>query len=257
MVAPAGAATLQNGQTSDTQNQAADSAPGGAPASSAKQKKKSTADENAFPMEQSSAAAKSAPPPATTPQTGGADNRSGTDTAKHNKQSPAQDNPFPEEQSTAAAKPNGGQRQPSVSGDSQGSAPQSGSSSSGEYSSSDENLPPPDVGEGTGKQNNKKMDSFTRDQTQDGRVQNDLNVADYYMKNGNYRGAFSRYDDALQYDPQNDTALFGRAFALCKQNLTGEAMAQFKTYTKTNPQGKYALKAEKLMVHPNKCMHNF
>lgn len=107
------------------------------------------------------------------------------------------------------------------------------------------------------KPNSKKMDSYTRDQTQDGRVKDDLNVADFYMKNGDYRGAFSRYDDALQYDPQNDTALFGRAFAMCKQNMTDDAMAEFKAYTKTNPQGKYALKAEKLLAHPNKCMHNF
>ncbi len=101
------------------------------------------------------------------------------------------------------------------------------------------------------------MDTFTRDQTQDGRIQDDLQTADLYMKTGNYRGAFLRYQDALQYDPQNDTALYGIATAMCKQNLTSDAMAHFKSYAKNNPQGKYAIKAEKMLAHPNKCMHNF
>ncbi len=137
----------------------------------------------------------------------------------------------------------------------QGSNAQTGSSSGG-YSSSNANLPPPDVGEGK-LGSHPKLDSFTRDQTQDGRVEGDLSAADLYMKNGNYRGALLRYQDALRYDPQDDTALYGVAEAMCKQNLTSDAMARFKSYAKNNPQGKYALKAEKMLAHPNKCMHNF
>lgn len=95
-----------------------------------------------------------------------------------------------------------------------------------------------------------------RDQTPDGRVDDDLNTADLYMKNGNYRGGYLRYQDALQFDPTNDTALYGLADALCKENQTSEAMAHFKSYATNTPQGKYARKAEKMLAHPEKCMHN-
>ena len=202
-------------------------------------------------MEQSEAASKSG---VLQPSDGAAGDARGSkpSTTKSGQASPAKDNPFPEDQSAAAAKqsgsPNGGQ--------SSSSLPKKSADSSG-YSSSDAHLPPPDLGLGKNAPTSKKLDSYTRDKTQDGRIQDDLKVADYYLKNGNYRGAYSRYEDALKFDPQNDTALYGIGEAMCKQNLTSEAMAQFKSYTKTNPQGKYARQAEKMMVHPGKCMHNF
>ena len=205
-------------------------------------------------MAQSEAAAKNdsqqgaqqtSPQPAQKAGSGGSQN------ANPNKSSSSQDNPFPEGQSKAAAKEADQQ-----SNGQNSKSSQAGSSSAGAYSSSDAHLPPPELGQGNLK-SHEKMDSFTRDQTQDGRVLDDLKVADLYIKNGNYRGALLRYQDALQYDPQDDTALYGVANAMCKENLTAEAMAHFKSYAKTNPQGKYALKAEKMLAHPNKCKHNF
>lgn len=206
---------------------------------------------NAFPVEQSEAAAKTqaerqaqqnSPPPAP---------KAATSSSRTNPSSSSKDNPFPEAQSQAAAKkaePESSQ----TTGSSQvgSSAPASG------YSSSNAHLPPPELGQGK-LSPHEKADTFTRDQTQDGRIGNDLQVADLYMKNGNYHGALLRYQDALQYDPQNDTALYGVANSMCKQNLTAEAMARFKSYAKSNPQGQYAVKAEHMLAHPNKCMHNF
>jgi tetratricopeptide (TPR) repeat protein len=206
---------------------------------------------NAFPMAQSEAAAKADEQrqaqqnaPQSTP------NATGKPQSTPGKSATAKDNPFPEAQSEAAAKKdNNGSR---ASGKSQPATANSG----GGYSSSDAHLPPPELGQGN-LSSHRKVDTFTRDQTQDGRIRDDLNVADLYMKNGDYRGALLRYQDALEYDPQNDTALYGEANSMCKQNLTAEAMAHFKSYAKANPQGKYALKAERMLAHPNKCMHNF
>lgn len=165
------------------------------------------------------------------------------------KSSAAQKNPFPEAQSEAAAK--GDQGSAAGSG-----KPQAGSSSStGGYSSSNAQLPATDLGEGNPSKH-QRMDTYTRDHTLDGRIQDDLNVADFYMKNGNYHGGYLRYQDALQYDPQNDTAMYGLAEAMCKENLTSEAMAQFKSYLANSLQGKYAKKAEKMLEHPEKCEHN-
>ncbi|MHB8301786.1 MAG: tetratricopeptide repeat protein [Acidobacteriaceae bacterium] len=252
------------GQQNDSGSQPSSPAPAAnsasQPAPPSTPKKKKPEEDNPFPMEQSQAAAKpnsqpDQPQPASASAgKGTAANGAGPSSAdaKKNKQSPAKDNPFPEDQSKAAAKPDHGANDANSAGGSRGAQ----SSSDQGYSSSDEHLPPPDLGQGT-LSSHRKPDSFTRDQTLNGRIQDDINVADFYMKNGNYRGAFLRYDDALQADPNNDAALYGKADAMCKQNLTGKAMAQFKSYVKNNPQGKYALKAEKMLSHPNKCMHNF
>lgn len=97
------------------------------------------------------------------------------------------------------------------------------------------------------------MDTFTRDHTLDGRIADDLNVADLYLKNGNYRGALWRYQDVLHYDPENDTALYGVGDAMCKQKRAGDAMAHFKTYLEHHPEGKYAKKAETMLTHPGRC----
>lgn len=211
---------------------------------------------NPFPMAQSEAAAKAdTQQDGSLPSNPGSSNSTSSNPKQtHGQSSPAKDNPFPEAQSKAAAKDEDGQGSaagPSGSGTSQPSS----SSSRGGYSSSNENLPAPELGEGN-LGTHSKMDSYTRDHTPDGRVDDDLNAADLYMKNGNYRGGYLRYRDVLEFDPQNDTALYGIADALCKENLTSEAMAHFKSYATNNPQGKYAGKAEKMLAHPEKCMHN-
>ena len=198
--------------------------------------------DNTFPLAQSESAAKGSKPAQTTSPQPNA-NKPGSSTGT--KSPTAQANPFPEAQSKAAAKTDSSQQQPSSS-----------SSSAAGYSSSDADMPPAAVGEGS-LGSHTRMDSYTRDKTQDGRIADDLKVADFYMKNGNYRGALWRYQDTLQYDPQNDTALYGVAEAMCRQNLTTEAMAHFESYANSHPQGKYALKAEKMLAHPNKCKHNW
>jgi|GEM_PF-5311639 len=195
---------------------------------------------NAFPLAQSEAAAKAAKPKQTTSPQPNA-NQAGSSTGKNSPT--AQANPFPEAQSKAAAKPDT-------------SNAQSSSSSAAGYSSSDVALPPSAVGQGS-LGSHPRMDSYTRDKTEDGRIADDLKVADFYLKNGNYRGALWRYQDALQYAPQDDTALYGVAEAMCKENLTTEAMAHFKSYATSHPQGEYAPKAEKMLAHPNKCKHNW
>ena len=243
------------------------------PQSSAKAGSKSTpqtdpAASNPFPMAQSEAAAKANPhqdaPQSTEPMHNSSSPNPGTaspattnPSRKSGQSSPAKDNPFPEAQSKAAAKPDDSQGGAAGTGNSQGSGiPRPGSAASkGGYSSSDAHLPEPDVGEGN-LGTHPKLDSYTRDQNPDGRVDDDLNTADLYMKNGNYRGGYLRYQDVLQFDPTNDTALYGLADALCKENQTSEAMAHFKSYATNNPQGKYARKAEKMLAHPEKCMHN-
>lgn len=232
--------------TPDTDPAASNPFPMAQSQAAAKANAQPDAPQSTEPMQNSSSPNPGAPPPATTDPS-----------RKSGQSSPAKDNPFPEAQSKAAEKPDDRQAGAAEPGKSSGPAnPQAGSSSSkGGYSSSDAHLPEPDLGEGN-LGTHPKLDSYTRDQTPDGREDDDLNTADLYMKNGNYHGGYLRYQDVLEFDPQNDTALYGIADALCKENLTSEAMAHFKSYATSNPQGKYATKAEKMLAHPEKCMHN-
>lgn len=203
--------------------------------------KNSPAENNPFPLAQSQAVAKATK---TSGQSNAASSRTESTKSQKAPSPAAQQNPFPEAQSEAAAKSDDNENQPQTANQPSG------------YSSSNAQLPDADLGQGS-MNTPEKMDTFTRDHTLDGRIEDDLNVADLYMKNGNYKGALLRYQDAVQYDPQNDTALFGIAEATCKLNRTGDAMTLLQAYAKNHPQGKYALKAEKLIAHPNKCMHNW
>lgn len=216
---------------------------------------------NAFPQAQSEAAARAAQQAAqqaTQPQPSGDDapppappQASPQSTGKSQKTSPAADNPFPEAQSQAAASKD------SQSGAQTQAQPQPQSSSDGGYSSSSQDLPPSDVGQGQTQRNGSaKEDTYTMDKHPATRIKNDLNVADFYLKNGNYRGAYLRYQDTLKYDPVNETALFGSAMAMCKQNLTPDALHAFRQYLQLYPEGKYTKKAAGMVEHPRKCMHN-
>lgn len=209
-------------------------------------------DNNAFPMAQSQAASQAASRAASQQSPPPADKQAGSAAGKANasQQSPAADNPFPEAQSAAAAAKSNGSGQSA-----QPPRQAAGAESSSDYSSSDAHLPPQDLGQGATSYH-QKMDSYTRDQTQDGRLKDDLNVADFYMKNGDYRGGYLRYEDALEVDPQNETALFGMAEAMCKQNLSADALARFRTYIHQFPSGKYEKKAEKYLTHPYRCSGN-
>lgn len=264
IICSAGALCQQSGQNADAASTPANakSQPAGDQSGkkqpsgkAAAPQKNDSSGNNAFPLAQSEAAAKAntqrtdqqnlpaAPQTAAPANSSGQAANAASSHSSQRKRSTSQDNPFPEAQSKAAAKADAGNTQP-------------GAPSAQGYSSSDVHLPAADLGQGN-LGSHEKMDSFTRDQTQDGRIEDDLKVADLYMKNGNYRGALLRYQDAIQYDPQNDAALYGIADALCKENKTSEAMADFESYAKNNPQGEYALKAEKMIAHPNKCMHNW
>jgi hypothetical protein len=226
----------------------------------------SAAQDNPFPMAQSEAAAQSESPPSNSQGAAGKASSPAPTTAPSggthetappakpaqsttNPASPAGANPFPMAKSEAAAK----QKQENQSG---GAFTPNAQANPGSYSSSNTDMSPTQLGQGSVAPMPGRMDTFARDHTLDGRIEDDLKVADLYMKNGNYRGAQWRYQDALHYDPTNDTALYGVAEALCKRNETQAAMAHFRLYLKNNPNGKQVKKAKEMLKHPNECEHN-
>jgi cell fate (sporulation/competence/biofilm development) regulator YlbF (YheA/YmcA/DUF963 family) len=149
----------------------------------------------------------------------------------------ATDNPFP------TTPP------PRLPDDSGGS---SSSSSSSNSSSSDDN--PPDIGpplkdEGTeGTSVHRKLPKVKKVQTDDERVDEDLSVARFYMGDGNLQGAYLRAKDAVTVQPDYSNAHFALAQVAQKLKKKDEAVAEFKTYLKLDPEGEKKKEAQQALA---------
>lgn len=73
----------------------------------------------------------------------------------------------------------------------------------------------------------------------------DVEVGDFYFSQKNYRGAESRYAEALEYKPNDAEATF--KLALTKERLgeKEDAVASYQSYLKILPEGPRAKDAEK------------
>lgn len=178
-------------------------------------------EENPFPEAQSEAAARKAQeqqqqedaaPSAPAPQQ--------PDEAKP--QSPAaKQNPFPEEQSEKAARQD---------------QQQSGSSSSQGYSSSQSGLQGLALPE-----TNKDARSL-----QDPNLgRKDTEVGLFYLKTGDYKGAYDRFAEASRLDAGNAEAVFGLAESARHLNRRDEAIRNYRLYLSALPDGPRAKAARK------------
>lgn len=73
----------------------------------------------------------------------------------------------------------------------------------------------------------------------------DEEIADMYVKDGNYQGALNRYKDALHFVPDDETAALGIAECARKIGKRDESLAAYQTYLRLAPQGKKAKQARK------------
>ncbi len=73
----------------------------------------------------------------------------------------------------------------------------------------------------------------------------DIEVGDFYFKKMNYRGAESRYREALLYKENDAVATFRLAVCLEKLNKPDEASKEYTAYLKILPHGPQAGDAEK------------
>ena len=200
------------------------------------QKKPSTAQQNPFPEAQSEAAARqaqqqqdqSAPPPAPVPHEADAPKPKPSDDGKS---SEADQNPFPEDQSRKAAQQDqqGHQLSPSPG-----------------YSSSQTGLQGLDIPKTNDEAHNIHNSSLGNKDTQ---------VGMFYLKTGNFRGAYDRLAEATRVDPTNADAVFGLAEAARHLNLRDEAIRNYKLYLSALPDGSRAKDARKALkelgVPPN------
>ena len=72
-----------------------------------------------------------------------------------------------------------------------------------------------------------------------------VEVGDYYYKEGNYRGAISRYQEALEWKPRDAEATYKLGEAQEKSGDATAALGNYQAYLKILPKGPYAEKAQK------------
>ncbi|MBB5330800.1 tetratricopeptide repeat protein [Tunturiibacter gelidoferens] len=217
-------------QTAPAQNP---SAPCPAPSQNASQpstpcpppaKKPSTAEQFPFP----GAPAKPAPPATPPPDSPGATTPS----------SAATEHPFP----TTPA--------PALPGDDSSSSSGSGNSNSDSSTSgTDSDVPDTDMPKpgAEGSSVHRKLPKVARVQTDDERVDEDLRVAKFYMRDDNLKGAYLRAQDAVKTQPEYSAGHYALAEIAEKMKKKDEAIAEFQTYLKLDPDGEKAKEARKAL----------
>jgi tetratricopeptide (TPR) repeat protein len=91
----------------------------------------------------------------------------------------------------------------------------------------------------------------TKLQTNDEREQEDLDVAKFYIGNGDLQGAYLRNQDAVKTAPDDPDAHFALAEIALKLNKRDEAIAEYNACLKLDPTEKQAKDARKALAKLN------
>ena len=75
----------------------------------------------------------------------------------------------------------------------------------------------------------------------------DVEVGDFYFKQGNYKAALSRYQEALQYKQNDAVANFRSAQCFEKLNNPQDAVEHYEAYLKILPNGPFSKDAKKAL----------
>jgi tetratricopeptide (TPR) repeat protein len=94
----------------------------------------------------------------------------------------------------------------------------------------------------------RKLPKVKRVQTDDERVDEDLNVARFYLRDENYQGAYLRAKDAINVQPDYSAAHFALAEIAQKMKKKDEAIAEYQTYLKLDPDGEKAKAAKRALA---------
>jgi Tfp pilus assembly protein PilF len=84
-------------------------------------------------------------------------------------------------------------------------------------------------------------------QTPDERVDEDINVAKFYLNRGNFMAAYMRSKDAVKTEPDYAPTHFSLAQAAEKMKKVDEAKAEYNAYLKLAPDGDDAKAAHKAL----------
>ena len=76
----------------------------------------------------------------------------------------------------------------------------------------------------------------------------DVKVGGFYLDNGDFKGAYSRFKEATKVDPGNSNAVFGLAEAARGLKLNSEAADNYRIYLDAVPNGSKAKVARKALA---------
>ncbi len=79
--------------------------------------------------------------------------------------------------------------------------------------------------------------SEARQKLEKTRVADDLKVGKFYLQDGNTQGAYLRYKDAVDHDPDDPEAHFGLAESAAKLKKTEEAVLHYQETLRLDPDG--------------------
>jgi Flp pilus assembly protein TadD len=80
------------------------------------------------------------------------------------------------------------------------------------------------------------------------KAQKAIEVGDFYFRRDNFRAALNRYQEALQWKPDDAEATFKSAESLEKLGRLQEARARYEAYLKLLPDGPHAKEARKALA---------
>lgn len=75
----------------------------------------------------------------------------------------------------------------------------------------------------------------------------DIEVGDFYFREKNYKAALSRYQEALQYKPNDAVANFRLGQCFEKMHNPQDAVEHYEAYLKVLPHGPFAADAHKAL----------
>ncbi len=90
--------------------------------------------------------------------------------------------------------------------------------------------------------------SAARVKLEENRVNDDVKVGRFYLRDGNLNGAETRFKDALQHDPDDPEAHFAMAELLLRQKRSDEAAAQLRRYLELAPDDEHTKDAKKMLA---------
>jgi tetratricopeptide (TPR) repeat protein len=93
----------------------------------------------------------------------------------------------------------------------------------------------------------RKLPKVKKVQSDDERVDEDLAVAKFYLRDENYQGAYLRAKDAVNVQPDYSDAHFALAEIAQKMKKKDEAIAEYHLYLKLDPDGEKAKAAKKAL----------
>jgi TolA-binding protein len=79
------------------------------------------------------------------------------------------------------------------------------------------------------------------------RASEDVRVGKFYLKTGDYKGAYDRFKDATDYDHEDVEAVFWLAEAARKMNHSQEALQNYQLYLEAAPDGPNSRTARKAL----------